>query len=212
MKRVIISVEGQTEQEFVKNLLAPYLRSHDILDVQPILIKKTGGGLVNYDHIRKDVAGYVREGNTVVTTFIDYFRLPKTFPQVENSLQIHRIDDRIDFLEQAFFEDIGFRNFIPYIQKHEFESLLFSSDAGFASYFNNVLSQIHAIMEEYPVPEDINDGPETAPSKRLINIIPGYNKILFGNMIALEVGIETILRECPRFNAWVQKIITEASR
>lgn len=38
MKRLYIIVEGQTEQEFVNEHIAPYLRQHGIYEVMPILI------------------------------------------------------------------------------------------------------------------------------------------------------------------------------
>lgn len=57
MKRLYIIVEGQTEREFVKEQIAPYLRQHDIYEVTPILIRtsKSGrGGFVNYQHLKND--------------------------------------------------------------------------------------------------------------------------------------------------------------
>jgi len=68
------------------------------------------------------------------------------------------------------------------------------------------------IISEYPNPEDINDDPSTAPSKRLKNnqLIKGYNKVIDGNLIILETGIDTILQKCPRFSKWVETIIERA--
>ncbi|MDE6009640.1 MAG: DUF4276 family protein [Muribaculaceae bacterium] len=56
-------------------------------------------------------------------------------------------------------------------------------------------------------PEDINSAPETAPSKRLIRIIPDYDKVLYGIIVALEIGLPTMLEKCLRFRAWVEVLI-----
>lgn len=74
--------------------------------------------------------GYVNESNVLVTSFIDYFRISNCFPGYEAAQPYKTADEKITCMEEAFAKDIGFYNFIPYIQKYEFESLLFSSDGG----------------------------------------------------------------------------------
>jgi Domain of unknown function (DUF4276) len=103
-------------------------------------------------------------------------------------------------------------NFLPYIQKFEFEALLFTEITGF-EYCGISLRQkmlLKSIMSTYPNPEDINNGPETAPSKRLQQIMPNYNKVLFGNVIIQEHGLQNILEVCPRFAAWVIRLAAMA--
>lgn len=46
-----------------------------------------------------------------------------------------------------------------------------------------------------------------ALSKRLIHLIPGYQKTLHWALIAEEIGIRTILKKCPRFRNWVENFI-----
>lgn len=213
MKRLIIIVEGQTEEEFIKSVILPYFQSFGIYDVTPILIATNGnhkGGFSNYDHLKKDVLRRIREANVVVSMFVDYFRMPTNIPQYhcinDNSLSI---DQKIQTLEQAIKTDIGFQNFVPYIQKHEFEALLFSNINGFVEYFEeDIVAQIQTIITQYPNPEDINTGAQTAPSKRILNIIQNYEKVVHGNVIAMEIGINNILAKCPNFHTWIQTLIT----
>ncbi|MEK7722846.1 MAG: DUF4276 family protein [Acidobacteriota bacterium] len=211
MKPLIIVVEGDTEEEFVKDLLLPYFHGHEIYDVRPIKIStKAGfkGGFVNYDHLKRDVTRYLKEHKTrIVTTFVDYFRLPNSVPKYSECQQIHFIDARIECLENSISETFQTDRFIPYIQKHEFEALLFSSNAGFESYFENIAKETQKIINQYPNPEDINDQPHTAPSKRLLALNYSYDKVNDGNIIALEIGLETILEKCPRFRNWIETII-----
>jgi hypothetical protein len=118
------------------------------------------------------------------------------------------VDERIACLENAMKRDIAPENpyFLPYIQKHEFEALLFSSNTGFENYFAQNSDRTRRVLQGFDNPEEINDGPDTAPSKRLINLVPEYNKVLFGNILAIEIGLQTILTKCPKFRNWVETL------
>lgn len=111
-------------------------------------------------------------------------------------------------MEAEISRDIADRRFVPYIQMHEFEALLFSSNAGVKKYWSKEKYQmVEEIINAFDNPECINTSPEGAPSKRLLAISPDYQKVLDGNILALEVGIDTILAQCPRFAAWVHELL-----
>ncbi len=209
-KRIIIVVEGETEEEFVKSSIAPYLRGfgiHDVRGVRPNTSPGHKGGIVSYGKFRNRVELFLKqEEDIVVSSLIDFFRLPVSFPKYEESLKIANSQDRVAFLENAIKADLPDPRFLPYIQLHEFEALLFTNIRGFdyCGFEARQLDGIQAIMKEFVNPEDINNHPETAPSKRLMKIIPKYDKVLFGNIIAQENGFEQILEKCPRFSEWVQ--------
>jgi hypothetical protein len=215
MKRLIFIVEGQTEEEFVNQLLAPYFLKFGIHSVSAIKVATSStskGGFVNYEHLKNDILKRIRESNIVVTTFVDYFRMPTNTPEYGKSQSEVEIDNKISSLENAIEKDIRFPNFIAYIQKHEFEALLFSFNVGFENLYNSeIYTQTAKVIAGYQNPENINSRPKYAPSKRLITIMNGYEKVFEGNMIALELGIDIILEKCPRFKAWVEKLIVRAS-
>ena len=102
------------------------------------------------------------------------------------------------------------RRFIPYIQLHEFEGLLFNNIEVFQQNFtvqeivdyNGLVTTIEA----YQNPEMINDTVENAPSKRLERYILGYNKVLFGSMLAESIGLDKIRHKSIRFNKWIQAL------
>lgn len=216
MKRVYIVVEGQTEQEFVNSVISPYLQEFGILSVTPVLVRtsRTGrGGMVNYSHLANTIKPLLmsEKSDYIVTTFIDFFRLPHDMPHYEDSMKKADKIEQIRSLEAAIDEAIDDRRFFSYIQLHEFEALLFSSNKGFEYYFSDEYAKATAsVVSSYDNPEDINSSPEGAPSKRLLAIKPDYNKVLEGNLIALEVGIKIILEKCPRFAGWIDKIIVYA--
>jgi hypothetical protein len=209
--RLIIIVEGKTEQEFVNEILKPYfygLGFYDVAAMQIQTSKGFKGGFVSYLHLKRDVLRLLYEPNTLVTTFVDYFRIPTTMPNYSDCISKINVVDRIACFEANMKNDIGFGDrFIPYIQQHEFEALLFSSNVGFRNYFGERTTiAIDAIIAQYDNPEDINERPQTAPSKRILSIIPSYHKINDGNLIALEIGIQTIINRCPRFRQWLEQL------
>jgi hypothetical protein len=215
LKRLYIVVEGQTEEEFIKSLLLPYLNRYNIYDVNAVIIHTSighKGGFVNYQHLRNDIVKLLKnQEDIIVSTFIDYFRIPNNIPGYDNCIKNNPvISKRISCLQNAMCNDIPDYRFIPYIQQYEFESLLFSSSSGFMAYFeNNIYNQIIEIINKYTCPEDINDGASTAPSKRLEKIIRNYDKILHGNLIAIENGMDSILKTCPGFKNWTENLINK---
>jgi Domain of unknown function (DUF4276) len=217
MKRLIIIVEGQTEKEFVEKSLRNFFASHQIYDVRAIMIqtsKGNKGGFINYEHLKNDLNNILKsENDLIVSMFVDYFRLPTSFPKYQDSLLKGTVDSKIDILLDGIYEDINDVRFIPYIQKHEFESLLFSSDKGFSEWFDDskIIENLTMIVNQYENPEEINTGVETAPSKRIIKILEEkkqrYDKIAEGNLIAEEIGLDKILEKCPRFRDWILRLI-----
>lgn len=217
IRSIIIIVEGATEEEFVKGVLRDYFFAQGIADVRPIQIQTSRGhkgGLVDFGRFERDVQRYLKaEHDILVTSLIDYFRMPNDFPGYQAARQTTDAMQRVEYLEQALADKINHRRFIPYFQLHEFEGLLFSNIQGF-TYLPNLSPQdvkkIQDIMGEYSNPELINDGSETVPSKRLLKIIPRYQKSLDGPIIALENGIHSILHKCPRFRNWIALVIEKA--
>ena len=218
MKRLIIVVEGDTEKEFIDKVLSPYLFAKGLVSVNCFKIKHTKGGLTKYQHLKTDLINCVYESNVLVTTLVDFYALPKDFPKYDDAKKIVNKSDRLAFLEKAIVEDLEtekgkeFSNLLPYIQLHEFEAFVFSSIGAIKSLYSNEdakFNELEQIIASYPNPEDINDSPQTAPSKRLKNdkLIRGYNKINDGIMIIEKVGIDTILQKCPRFKSWVETLI-----
>lgn len=215
MRCLIIIVEGKTESTFVREVLSPYMWASGIFDVRAIQVSTSRhqkGGMVNYDHFEHDTKRYLlQESDVLVTSLIDYYALPNNFPGYADAMGGFEDSlSRVESLEQSLAARINHPRFVPYIQLHEFEALLFADERGFAGLIGGEGSRdklLREICTQFPNPEDINDHPSTAPSKRLAAIIPGYDKVIDGNFIALENGIDAILDRCPRFRKWVETLI-----
>ncbi len=217
MKRLKIICEGQTEREFCQNVLAPYLSRFDIF-IQAPLIKSTKGGVVKWSVLKKEIEIHLREPNVVVSTLIDYYGLQSkhSFPSWSDGEKIIDKDERMDFIENAMKENISdavnFR-FLPYLQLHEFEGLLFNDIQLFHTQIPPKdlvgIEELKKTFADYDNPEMINNSRETSPSHRLKRIIKGYNKPLYGHYFAEAIGIEKIRAKCPRFNQWIEKMIAK---
>lgn len=218
-KAIYIIVEGRTETDFVKEVLAPYLQNQGIYQVTPIGIETSPGhkgGDVRYNgrykkHVKRVLRG---SQDLVVSSLIDFYGLRSDFPGYQEAIALTDVVEKVRLIERSCAEDINDNRFIPYIQLHEIEGLFFTSMDGFESIDDIPaanLTLLNNIVNQYPNPELINDGPTTAPSKRLIQLIPGYQKPLYGNYIAHINGIDTILEKCPRFSAWVMQLIQKAT-
>jgi hypothetical protein len=215
MKRVIIICEGDTEKEFCTKLLSPYFASKNIF-LQSPLIKKSMGGIVKWSELLKQILLHLKNDKTAfVTTFIDYYGLyaKYQFPGWDDSIKIADKNSRMDFLERSMAESIDddYRHrCLPYIQLHEFEGLLFNDIKIFYEQIpsNELIGkdELKRTFEDFENPEMINDTRETSPSHRLMRIINGYNKIVYGNILADAIGLENIRNKSNRFNQWLQKI------
>jgi len=216
MKRLVIICEGPTEQEFIRDVLEPHFTSKNIF-IQTPLIKKSAGGIVPWKILKDQILGHLREGNSTVTTLIDYYGIPDKFkyPEWDKSKDIVDRAKRMTFLELAMFNQIpdDLRNrFIPYYQLHEFEGLLFNNLDSFEATFEasefKDKPELIRILNQYPNPELINDNPENAPSKRLYKLIDGYNKIVYGTILADNIGLVNLRAKSPRFNNWITQLET----
>lgn len=208
MNRVHILVEGPTEETFVDTVLNPHLASWAI-ELNPILV----GGHTKYAVFRKIAQSLLNDSKALlVTTMLDYYGLPQDFPG-QITLPAGNCYTQVQYLEQAIFSDIGDRRFLPYLSLHEFEAILFSDPEKIVQVLpdlkgskrRKIGQQLARIRQQF-APEEIDDNPQTAPSKRLLSLIPEYRKTIDGPAVARHIGLERIRNECPHFNQWLTRL------
>lgn len=217
MKRILILVEGATEERFVKEVLNPLFIPQNITLIPTIvntkIVKSEGkiykGGWVSYAGAKRDLKNLLNDSDaTIVTTMFDFYGLPKDFPQWECNGTCY---EQVTVAEQVFSNDINHPKFIPYIQLHEFEGLLFSSPQAVSDTLVSprfpILTKVQEIRNSVGSPEEINKGHETHPSMRLLKLFPAYNKPVYGSLIALRTGLDSIRKDCPHFNDWILKLL-----
>ncbi|NLY14761.1 MAG: DUF4276 family protein [Gammaproteobacteria bacterium] len=217
MIRVHVICEGQTEEMFVNELLQPVFIPKGIF-LLPALVGKPGhkGGNFKFERLYADVEKRLLGDTTsFCTTFFDYYGLPQSFPGKSADDSHTDIASKADAIQHAMtlelskkLGDDAMRRFIPFVQMYEFEALLFSDPVAFAKGIDKseLEIQLAKIAEQFETPEHINNSPDTAPSKRIEALIPGYEKPILGSLAALEVGLQAIRSSCPLFNSWLEKL------
>src|SRR5260221_4392825 len=150
MARLLIHVEGEAEETFVNEVLAPHLYDVGYHTVSARLIgnsrmRDRRGGIIGWPAVRKDIIKHLKEdAECLATTMVDYYVLPKTkggawpgreaagnlaFPQKAITAENALLADICTKLGDNF----DARRFIPFVMMHEFEGLLFSDCQKFGS-------------------------------------------------------------------------------
>ena len=223
MSRILVHVEGYTEEAFVNQVLAPHLCRVGYTGVSARLVgsarqrSRRGGGR-SWAAVRKGILDHLQRDQTALsTTMVDYYGLPRTWPGREGASRHAALSERAATVEQATLEDISTAighppRFVPYVVMHEFEGLLFSDPDRFAQSLGkpDLAPELRSIRQEFQTPEDINDSPDTAPSKRVLNLYRGYRKPVDGVQAMAELGLDTVREACPLFNAWVSTLEQQA--
>ena len=200
MIRLAISVEGRTEEEFIKQVLAEHLWARNVYP-DPIPLN----GNVTVERLASDIARLFRSYD-YVTSLVDFYGFKDKIEDETRDELERRVADAVDGkIGRSWDQSQAF----PYVQQYEFEALLFSEVDAFGSLVHapeGCVSELVKVRAQFPTPEDINDNKDTAPSKRLSGLIPRYNKVADGLLIATETGLETIRAACPRFHKWLAQL------
>lgn len=210
MKKIFIYCEGKTELYFVKQILFDYFDKKEIYLIPILCHTKEGpqkvykGGITSYSKVIRELKKLCHDNkNEQITSFIDYYGL-KNLPQLDAGLKKYNL---IKALEMQMKADVGCSNYIPYVSFHEFESLLFSDPTKFSYLNKNAVSKFERMLLEFEEnPEFINNGISTAPSKRILNLIPGYSKTIDGLKIAKSISLQVIRSKCKHFSEWIRAL------
>lgn len=212
MTRLLVLVEGDSEELFVRNILAPHLERFGVYARATGVVSKrlasgmkfTGGN--RWSNVQLSLRPLLADTNAWVTTLLDFYGLPDDFPGVSNaSTSPGAARDRVQTVETAISEAMGKpQRFIPFIAKHEFEAWYFASPSKVAGYFGkgDVREAMEHACQEASGPENINHGKETHPSKRLEGYGMGFRKTSAVAVLE-DIGLDTIRATCPHFNAWL---------
>ena len=230
MKAKVLHIlcEGQTEQGFADKVLKPYLQAHGIASVKSTMVttnrkKNIQGGMLSYQQAKQDLCILFVSSKDdeytshIFTTMFDFYALPNDFPNYSEAIKIQDKYQMIDSVEASFANDINECRFIPYIQLHEFEALVFCGIEYLKELYpecDKSVKILNNVLAEFDNPELINHGSSTAPSKRIIHAIESeakqrykYNKPKSGTFVTENVGIDKLRHDCPHFNKWIGNLL-----
>lgn len=225
MSRLLIHVEGETEETFVNEVLGPYLYSRGYSRVSARLMgnarqRDRRGGIRPWVTVKEDIVTHLREDpQSLASCMVDYYALPQTAERAWPGRQLAGslpFPQKAPVIQEALLAEIcsemgnNFdpRRFLPYVMMHEFEALLFSDCELFARGIGrqDLAPRFQQIRNGFETPEEIDDSPATAPSKRVLALVPGYEKPLMGALAVLEIGLDAIRAQCPHFRSWIERL------
>ncbi len=220
VRRLIVAVEGSTEDNFVRRILQPHLWSYGIAVSSTIVGKAKaaargnkgkgarGGGC--YSDWERDIRNCLKDNPSRdfrLTTLFDLYGLPDDFPGRDRIASDRSQADRCDRLEQVMGKRIDDWRFIPYLQLHEFEALVMACLPDLETIYDapDQLAGLARLQAEVASlqPEEINNSKETSPSHRLERLIPDYRKKLHGPDAIEKAGLAHVRSRCPRFDNWL---------
>lgn len=220
MVEIVVVGEGRTEEDFLAKLVAPVLAREDVF-VRPCLLRTSGsarGGALTWGRVLHHLPRFLKQrGDVYVSTFFDLYGLAPDFPGVRDATSLHDPLSRATAIEEALRDVIVAAakcqpdRFLPHIQPHEFEALLFSDVSRFATVRPEWAKHTRRLSHERAsaqTPEHINEGPTSHPSARLLHLLSGppYRKRLDGLNVAKSIGLERIRAECRHFDRWLSRM------
>lgn len=216
MTRLLLLVEGQTEEAFVNRVLKPRLQPQGIFPTATLLRTKEmpagqpyKGGVTSFERMARDVRRLLAASDARVSTLIDYYGLPPDFPGLDAALQSPDAAARVCALEDAFATVIDHPRFRPFLVLHEFEAWIFAVPTEAAAHFSlpSLVPVLKRATDSAGGPERVNDGQNTHPSQRLADLLrqhgQTYGKVLDGPGILAKAGLDPIRATCPHFAAWL---------
>ncbi len=221
MKRLYLTVEGQTEQSFAVDVLQPYLAPFNVMVLNPRLTGlhkrrkgriPTGGLLSTFNHSLDDIRKWMREDKSTDARFsimVDLYSLPKDFPGYDEAMKLTDPFQQAEKLELELANELNDPRFIPYVQVHEFEAIILTNADCFLEWFENIEKQIgklKAECEKFKTPEEINGGRQTHPKARIKKYIPDYHENIDGPILAKYIGLDEIKIKCLHFAQWLKKL------
>ena len=217
---LVVVGEGQTEESFIRRLIAPTLAEQAVYVTARLLrtSRRARGGALSTDRVLHQLPRVLKERDDVyVSTFFDLYGLAPDFPGVNGAKGLSDPIERAAAIETAFaaavVEAAGCRpeRFLPHVQPYEFESLLFADVSAFGSNrstWHTCVTELREVRESVATPEHINDGQMTHPSAQLGRVLnePGYDKRVDGPAVAAHIGLERIRAECRHFGRWLGRL------
>lgn len=218
MKRLYMTVEGQTEAAFASNVLAPHLESFDVFLFRPrysgLVSRKSAriprGGLKNtFLHTLSDMRNWMKQDrheDARFTTMIDLYSIPRDFPGYENAMSHHTGAARAESLCNSLANELRDQRFIPYIQVYEFEALVLVEPERIKQYCVVSDKEIRRLVSEcsqFSSPEEIDGGTHSHPKFRIKKRIPKYRENILGHQITQDIGLHKIRQRCPSFGKWL---------
>ena len=167
MPRLLVHVEGPTEESFVNNVLRPHLVSDfGYADVSARLLgnarqRLRRGGIGGWNTARRDIVRHLREDSGAIsTTMVDFYGMPqigdRAWPGRDRAngmpfaqkAQVVQVEIARDVAAEV---DGAQDRFLAYVVMHEYEGLLFSDPGAFAEAIGSreLADRFQAVRDQF---------------------------------------------------------------
>lgn len=224
VKILNVLCEGQTEELFVKRVLRDYMAGKSVVTKTRLLLtngkRDVRGGIKSYGQVRRDLGLWHKENlgkrneTHFYTTMIDFYALPSDFPGYAEAMKVMDVNLRVEKLEETFGWDVNMQDFIPYVQLHEYEALVFCGlDFLLERYAgaDRAVKELRKVLNGFSGnPEFVDGGWDTAPGRRIASELAKvnyrYNKPESGAYVAERVGMTALRERCGHFDGWIRRL------
>ena len=216
MIRLLMLVEGQSEEIFVKQTLTPFLAERGVHVLPPIVLWTKGitsgggfrGGVSNCNQIRRSLLPLTYDTDAWVTTLLDFYGLPDDFPGYQEALGPGDPRQHVLALQERFAAEIGHPRLIPFFALHEYEAWLFTAPDVVAEHFGKaaLAAKVRSAVNHAGDPELINHGENTHPKARLRGMGASYKETSDGPTLIEKIGIPAIRGACSHFAGWLDRL------
>ena len=210
--RLHILVEEQTEETIVRRVIEPHLTTLGWWVTLSIVRTKrpaTGpayrGGVAKWSKLEREIRLLLGDTSlTVLTTLLDYYAFPVDAPGMSGRPASGPVD-RVAHVETAISTHFADRRLVPHLVLHEVEAWVFAAHRPLGELHGDALAdRLKADVDAAGGPELVNDGVNTAPSKRLRKYCPGYVKTMDGPLAVEELGLAELRAQCPHLDEWLK--------
>ncbi|MDR3298574.1 MAG: DUF4276 family protein [Candidatus Accumulibacter sp.] len=215
MTRLLMLVEGQSEELFVRRTLKAHLAQYDVY-VQPTVLwtkrLPSGGGhqggVSNWNQILESLLPLTHDGDAWVSTLLDFYGLPDDFPGLPEARCAGDPQEKVTALQNRFAAELNHPRFIPFLALHEFEAWIFSAPDIVEAHFEktDLANQLRDVVQKADAPERINHGATTHPKARLKELTGRYRETLDAPELLEKIGLARIRAACPHFNDWLTRL------
>lgn len=218
MKRLYLTVEGQTEAAFANDVLGPHLSDFGVF-LFPARFTgphgrrrgrvPRGGMLTTFLHVLADMRRWLKEDSSPDARFsmmVDLYSLPADFPGHSEGMKQPSGREKARMLQQALASEMNDDRFIPYLQCHEFEALVLVDPLRIGTLYEGRSLQLRQLSEEcgrFATAEDINLGQHSHPKYRIKQRVEDYQEHVAGPLLAGDIGLRMLRRACPHFGEWL---------
>ena len=215
MRQVHVLVEGATEERLVQQVLQPELLVRNVW-ITPVVLKTRRaagcshdrGGVSKWRKVEDDIRALLRNSAIdMVTTVLDLYGLPSDTPGLSDA-PAGDAYARVGHVEKSIAQVVDNERFLPFLALHETEAWVLAAADELAELVESPppADTLRSHVVAAGGPELVNDGPDTAPSKRILKAHPTYRKVVDGPDAIDLLGLTALRAVCPHLDTWLRRV------